>query len=103
MDLNVNIGAGQTEIQIGANVTLSAHIKGGVGKCEMHIPASAALRLKAATGLGDVKVPDHLLPVKVDQFIATSGTWETADFDAAEFQIDLRFEGGVGGLSIITD
>jgi hypothetical protein len=103
MDLHVNVGAGQTEIQIGANVTLSAHIKGGVGKCVLHVPADAALRLKAATGIGDVNVPDHLLPVKVDQFIATSGTWETADYEAAEFQIDLHFEGGVGGLSIISD
>jgi hypothetical protein len=102
VDVNINNGAGSTEIHSGDHVNLVLRIKGGVGKCTLHIPAEAPVRLVARTGLGDVRVPEHIAPVKVDQFIATSGTWETADYVDGEAGIDILFEGGVGGFSIET-
>jgi hypothetical protein len=102
LDLAVNSGTGKTALHLGSHVTLDAHIKGGVGRCVLHIPADAAIRLRAATGVGQIKVPDHLLPVKVEQFVATSGTWETAGYDEAEARIDINYEGGVGALEIKT-
>jgi hypothetical protein len=102
VDVNINNGAGSTEIHSGDHVSLVLRIKGGVGKCTLHIPAEAPVRLVARTGLGDVRVPEHIAPVKVDQFIATSGTWETADYVDGEAGIDILFEGGVGGFSIET-
>lgn len=102
VDLSINSGAGSTEIHSGDHASLTAKIKGGVGKCVLHIPAEAPVRLIARTGLGEVRVPAHIPAVRVDQFVATSGTWQTADFAEGEVGIDIVYEGGVGAFSIET-
>jgi predicted membrane protein len=100
IDLNANNGAGSTSIHVGKAASLTAKLTGGVGKCQLVVPADAALRLRVTTGLGKVQVPDQLVAVKVDQFVATSGTWETPGFAEAEHKIEVRFEGGVGNFSV---
>lgn len=103
IDLNANNGTGKTGITIGAGSGVNAKIAGGIGQCTITLPADAAVRLKATTGLGRVKVPDHFLRVKVEEFVATVGTWETPNYASAERKIDIRFDGGIGGLTIDTD
>jgi hypothetical protein len=100
IDLNANNGTGETNITIGAGSAVNARIAGGIGQCNIKLPADAALRLKATTGLGRVKVPNHFMRIKVEEFVATVGTWETPNYATAERKIDLRFDGGIGGLTI---
>ena len=102
LDLHVNNGTGRTEIHVGTGVTVTGHVTGGVGKCALVIPAEAAVRLRGSTGLGKIRLPEHFVAVKVDQFVATSGIWETPGYAEAEHKIDLRYEGGVGALQIET-
>jgi hypothetical protein len=101
IDLRVNNGTGATNITIGANAVVDAHITGGIGKCTIKLPSGMAARVKATTGLGKVIVPEHFTRIKGgEDFIATSGTWQTADFQDAEHKITIKYEGGLGGLSI---
>jgi hypothetical protein len=101
IDLRVNNGTGATTINVGENAIIDAHITGGIGKCTINLPAGTAVRVKATTGLGKVSVPGHFNRIKGgDDFIATSGTWQTPDYDSAEHKITIRYEGGLGGLSI---
>lgn len=102
IDLSANNGTGETNITIGAGSAINAKIAGGIGQCNITLPADAAVRLKATTGLGRVKVPDHFARIKVEEFVATVGTWETPNYASAERKIDLRFDGGIGGLTIVT-
>jgi hypothetical protein len=100
IELNANNGTGKTDIAIGAGSSVKAQVAGGIGQCSITLPADAAVRLKATTGLGRVKVPDHFLRIKVEEFVATVGTWETPNYASAERKIDIRFDGGIGGLTI---
>ena len=98
--LRANNGTGKTRLKIGRNATIDAKITGGVGECVIDLPAEVAVRLKATSGLGKVRVPSNYIALKVDEFVATSGTWESPGYDTAEHQITIKYEGGIGGLTI---
>lgn len=98
--LKVNNGTGVTNIDIGANTNVEARIAGGIGKCVVNVPAGAGVRVKAASGLGKVRVPAHYIALKVDEFVATSGTWESPNYQAAEHRITIRYDGGIGGFTV---
>lgn len=103
IELRVNNGTGKTTITIGAQATVAAKIAGGVGECVIRLPEDAAVSLKASSGIGKIDVPAHFEAVKVDQFVATSGRWQTPGFAEAENQITIKYDGGIGGLRIVTE
>lgn len=100
IDLNANNGTGKTIIAFGSGANVDAHITGGIGQCVVMVPAGAAVRVKATTGLGKINVPDNFVRVKVEEFVATVGTWETPNYKTAEHIINIRYEGGIGGFAI---
>jgi hypothetical protein len=100
IDLTVNNGTGKTDLTIGAGAQINARITGGIGACVVTIPAGAGVRLKATTGLGRIHVPDSFVKVKVDEFVATVGSWETPHYAEAAQKIDIKYDGGVGGFTI---
>jgi hypothetical protein len=100
IDLTANNGTGQTRIDFGAGSAVNARITGGIGQCVVTVPADAAVRLKATTGLGKIRVPQNFIRVKVDEFVATVGTWETPNYATAERKIDIKYDGGIGGFTI---
>ena len=100
IDLNANNGTGKTTIALGSGASVNAHITGGIGQCTVIVPADAAVRVKATTGLGSIKVPENFIRVKVEEFVATVGTWETPNYNTAENKINIRYEGGIGGFNI---
>lgn len=100
LDLSANNGTGKTTLHIGSGADIDAHITGGVGKCTITLPANAAVRVRATTGLGKVRIPENFIEVKVDEFVATSGTWETPNYKTADQVINIRYEGGIGDLTI---
>ena len=100
IDLNVNNGTGKTEIAIGSGANIDAHLTGGVGQTIVTVPANAAVRVRATSGLGKVAMPENFIRVKVEEFVATVGTWETPNYETAEQVINIRYEGGVGKFAI---
>ncbi|MEL6273073.1 MAG: hypothetical protein AAFR22_24925, partial [Chloroflexota bacterium] len=100
LTLAMDNGAGATNVFIG-DATVKAEIEGGVGACKIFIPEDAAVRLRADSGLGNIIVPETLKEVEFEsEFISESGRWETPGFEFAANKIDLRYEGGVGSLTI---
>lgn len=101
INLHATNGTGATTLTIGKDAALQAHITGGIGRCEINLPMGAAVRLKATTGMGRVEVPAEMVRVKGESdFIATSGTWQTANYDSAEHKITIKYDGAIGGFKI---
>ncbi len=93
-------GTGSTNIVIGSGATVDAHLAGGIGQCTVTVPADAGVRVKATTGLGKINMPQNFVSIKVEEFVATVGTWETPNYANAENKIDIQYEGGVGSFNI---
>ncbi len=92
-------GAGRIRLLDAANVHLI--LNSGTGSMTIDVPDGAAVRLQASVGTGSVNVPSSLNRISgEDGFIGDSGTWETADFDAAEHQITIEYDGGTGSLNL---
>jgi hypothetical protein len=101
INLHANNGTGPTVITVGSGAALEARITGGIGRCEINLPSGAAVMVKAAMGMGKIEVPPRLVRVKGgSDFIASSGTWQTNDYDGAEQKITIKYDGGLGGLRI---
>jgi len=98
--LDAKNGTGETNITIGSGATVQAHVAGGIGACNVTVPADAGVRIKATTGLGKINVPQNFVRIKVDEFVATVGTWETPNYENAENKIDIQYEGGVGSFNV---
>lgn len=97
--LDGGVGIFDITITQGASVTLL--ISGGVGDVSVSVPASAAVRVDANTGVGNVSVPSRFTRLSGgDEFIGDSGVWETPDFNQAEQQIVIEFDGGVGDFRV---
>ena len=100
INLKANNGTGATTIDIGANASVDARIAGGVGKCAVNVPAGSGVRVKASSGLGKVRMPANYIALKVDEFVATSGTWESPSYQEAEHKITIKYDGGIGGFTV---
>jgi hypothetical protein len=101
IDLNASNGTGKTRIVLHDGAVMSARVSGGVGACEIVLPPGIEVQVRASSGLGKVNVPAHF--ARMDQnkdFIATSGTWQTAGYAEAERKITIRYDGGLGSLTI---
>ena len=96
-------GVGKTDIVIPAGSAGRHVIKGGVGEVTVAVSQQAALRLKANTGLGKVKLPETLIRQQGDdEILGISGLWETAGFAEAERPTIIEFDGGIGSFQIKT-
>ena len=54
MDLEVNLGAGTSEINLSRIDLTSLRIKGGLGETTLHLPQDMGVRVDVNTGLGTV-------------------------------------------------
>lgn len=97
-------GVGATNVHIPEDAAGKLNIDGGVGAVRIQIPYQTAVRITVDGNLGGVRMPDHFVRVKEsDDFIGSSGTWETPGFNMAEKQLVIDYEGGVGSLTLRTD
>ncbi|MBN1286473.1 MAG: hypothetical protein JXB47_13830 [Anaerolineae bacterium] len=99
---SVQGGIGSINIKIGAGAAVNAQIQGGMGSVNIDVPPDAAVRVEAQTGLGSISVPPHFsrLSGGQDGFIAQEGAWETPGFADAGRQINIAFNGGMGGFTV---
>ena len=65
------------------------------------MPGNAAVRVEASTGIGSIHMPRHFVQIKGgSEFIGTSGVWETPDYAGAANKINIKYDGGVGKLTV---
>ncbi len=100
MDVEVDGGVGQTKIFIPDNAIVDLDVDAGVGATEITIPPNAAVQIKASNGLGSVSVPKSLQRMDKPEFMEMGGVWQSPGFDLAERKIIIRYDGGVGQLTV---
>ncbi|MBZ0284374.1 MAG: hypothetical protein K8L97_26785 [Anaerolineae bacterium] len=98
----VDVGVGSTRVTLLKDATLDLKIKAGVGSVTIQLPTHAAVRIKVESGIGGVSLPAHFKQTKSgNDFISKSGTWETEGYALSSQQINIRFDGGIGGLKVV--
>lgn len=113
-DLEVNMGAGEAKLRLGAldlrkvSMRLGAgrveadfsgepkrdyevEIQGGVGECVVTLPKSAGLRAEAQGGIG---------AIEVEGLEKHGDVWESVGFSEAKVKVRLKAKGGVGRIVI---
>ena len=124
VDLDVNVGVGDIHLRLPAmpesyhadidgsvgdiRITVEPEtamvlgVDGGVGDTVIELPSDAAVRVQADTGVGNVRLPSDFLRISGDNDnpVGDEGVWESKNFDDAERQIFIIFDGGVGNLTI---
>jgi hypothetical protein len=114
-DLEINIGAGEANLNLGkidlrkVDLHMGAgkvvadfsgdpkrdyevNIKGGVGECEVILPKSAGIRAEAHGGIGSIDVTG----------LEKHGSiWESANLSSAKTKIRLNVHGGIGSISVM--
>lgn len=95
-------GTGGGTITIEENATVRLSLRSGTGGMTVDVPEGSAVQVRGSVGTGGIDVPSWLVRVSGgdDNLVGESGTWESANFDAAERQITIDFNGGTGGLTV---
>ena len=97
----VNGGTGEIEVIVAEGAALDLNISSGVGNVIIDVPEGAAVRLESSGGIGSMSVPAWLTRVSgEDGGLREQGVWESADYAGAERQISIRYDSGVGGLTV---
>jgi hypothetical protein len=91
--LEVNMGAGQVDLDLRGHPThdYEVHVAGGVGQATIHLPQGIGIRADAHGGLGSIDISG--LDKHGDHY-------ENDLYDKAKVNIRLRVEGGIGEIRI---
>jgi len=100
VEIDGGVGAFKVDIEQGAAVTLT--IDGDVGDFVIDVPDNADVRVDAEIDIGNLSVSSRFNQVseRDDDFLGSSGVWETPGFDDAEIKIFIVFNGSIGGLNV---
>jgi hypothetical protein len=117
VDLHVNCGAGDADLEVGTLMLRSVdvemgvgkvdldlrgtpkrsydvRIRGGVGEAVVHLPADAGIRATAEGGLGEIKVSG--LRRQDREYVNDA-------YDQSKVKIHLDVRGGIGSIRLIAD
>jgi hypothetical protein len=103
IDARVQVGVGEIDLTVPGGAAVTARIKGGVGSTKLTLPLDAAVRVEAHGGVGDVSLPSRFQRVSGSEegfSLGKSGVWETPGYAAAQQQIHITYDGGVGELRV---
>ena len=90
--LDVDTGVGQTTVILPAKGNLKVDMDGGVGEVIIRIPETLAARIHAKSGIGSVDVSG---PFKKE-----GGDWVSDNYATASDKVDLDISGGIGSIDI---
>lgn len=92
--LKVQMGAGQVDLDLRGHPTrdYEVEISGGVGQATVHLPEGVGIRAEAHGGLGSIDVTG---------LQKTGDHYENALYDKAKVNLRLKVEGGIGEINLI--
>ncbi len=92
-DLNVDIGAGETDIDLSGDwpESFDVTVNGGIGKTEIVLPNNVGIRVKPATGIGDIDVYG---------LIRNGDVYTNELYDSANVVLDIAVNSGVGEITL---
>lgn len=113
--LNLNVGVGQSKIDLAKLNISGGAIDGGVGTSELYLPGNGKYRLAINGGVGTMRiyVPSNLaVRAEVDGGLGSfnrlpemqevrDNVYETPGFSSAEDAVTLVIDGGVGSISMV--
>lgn len=91
--LNVDQAVGQTTILLPEAASLSGSINGAIGQITILVPPQVGLKVIAGTALVTIQAPPDFQ--KVDKI------YTSANFDQAQYQIELMVNLAIGTVSIV--
>jgi DUF4097 and DUF4098 domain-containing protein YvlB len=98
LDMKVDVGSGRIYITLAEGNFGDIKLDSGSGSITVVVPEGVPVQLRGDTGSGSVNVPFGFMQTSGRD--GDSGTWETAGFDEAEFQLVIRFDVGSGSIRI---
>lgn len=91
-DLAVDMGVGSANITLPRSGRLSASIDGAIGQTVIIVPAGVGVRVSSDTGLANLSTPDG--------YQENGDTYTSPDYDQAEARVDLTVSQAIGNLVI---
>jgi hypothetical protein len=113
-DLNLNVGVGQSNIDLSKLRLSGGELDGGVGTSELYLPGQGNYQLRINGGVGTIRIyaPSNLaVRAQVDGGVGSfnrlpemqqvrDDVYETPGFSSAEDAVTLIIDGGVGSISM---
>lgn len=96
--LNLDAGSGGIALTLPENMSFDGKIDGGSGAINISLPEDSGMRVVLEEGSGQFRADERF--VLVDGSWDDDGTWETENYDEAEYQIVLEVDQGSGGINI---
>jgi hypothetical protein len=96
--LNVDVGSGPIDLSLPAGDTFNATIVGGSGPLTILVPSGTGVRAVLDSGSGPFHPGEQFALVSGEQ--RGDGVWESADWQTAKQQIELRIDQGSGPVTI---
>ena len=91
--LKVDLGVGKMVVTLPESVQGLVQIEGAIGETQIIVPKGAAVRVHSSTGIGNVVVPSS--------YLSQEGSFVSSNFASAEKQIDLNVDQAIGRVLII--
>lgn len=91
-DVDLDAGVGETVMTLPGSGRLSVSISAGVGETTVRIPANMAARIHVSGGIGDKNVDRR--------FVRDGEYYTSADYATAQNRVELQISSGVGEISI---
>lgn len=102
-DLQLKTGVGNGTITLAQpEQSYRVTLQHGVGDTTVVLPEGAAVRVEVEMGIGNVRASENLERISDtdESELGDKGVWETENFNAADEQIILIFDGGIGDLTL---
>lgn len=90
----INVGVGQVEVWLPSSGRSTLHIDGGVGNLKIHLSGRAGVHVDLNSGLGSFNAGSRLRSIG-------DNVYETDGFASAGDQITLDINAGVGSINVI--
>ena len=101
-NLEADVGSGRIVLDLSEEVSGYLDLSSGSGSITITVPESVGVRISGSTGSGNISVPSSYINIFGSDSSGPSenGTWESENFDRAEYQIELDVSVGSGNLRI---
>ena len=92
-DLDINMGVGETTVDLTGDwqQSVDINIDGGIGSTTVILPSNVGVQVKTETGIGSINV--HGL-------IANGDTYSNAAYDSADVILTIDVNGGIGEINL---
>ena len=95
-DVSVQMGVGKLDLDLRGNPKhdYNVHIQGGIGQATVRLPADAGVYATAVGGIGEIKARG---------LRKESSHWVNDRYDTAAVKVHVNVEGGIGQITLIGD